>query len=65
MAARLPVEVGPDSSHRVRTWTGFYQAPAELESDLKTLESSLVEAGAAAVYAAVVARADRGSHDDR
>jgi len=46
MAARLPVEVGPDSSHRVRTGTGFYQAPAELESDLKTLESSLVEAGA-------------------
>jgi len=26
---------------------------------------ALVEAGAAAVYAAVVARADRGSHDDR
>ncbi len=46
MAARLPVELNPDSSARVRSGPGFYQAPAELDSDLMTLEASLVEAGA-------------------
>lgn len=46
MAARLPVDVSPDNSTRVRTGSGFYRSPVELEADLKTLEASLMEAGA-------------------
>ena len=46
MAARLPVELAPDHTARVRSGSGCYLTPAELESDLRTLEASLVEAGA-------------------
>jgi len=46
MVSRLPVELNPDSSARIRSGPGLYQTPAELESDLMTLEASLVEAGA-------------------
>jgi phosphoenolpyruvate carboxylase len=46
MAARLPVEVHPGQLAQVRDEPGCYRKPAELDADLQTLQTSLVEAGA-------------------
>jgi phosphoenolpyruvate carboxylase len=46
MAARLPVEVHPGQLAQVRDEPGRYRRPAELDADLQTLQTSLVEAGA-------------------
>ena len=47
LAARLPVEVHPGQLARVRDEPGRYRIPEELDADLRTLQASLVEAGAA------------------
>ena len=46
MAARLPVEVHPGLLAQVRDAPGCYCQPAELDADLQTLQTSLVESGA-------------------
>ncbi|MEY4691124.1 MAG: hypothetical protein RIT19_1449 [Verrucomicrobiota bacterium] len=47
LAARLPVELHPGQLARVLDEPGRYRRPGELDADLRTLEASLVEAGAA------------------
>jgi len=55
MAARLPVEVHPGQLARVLDEPGRYRQPGELDADLQTLETSLVEAGAGRLAAHDVA----------